>query len=119
MTVLVVGATGSIGRLAVEEAIRQGHEDARPPRNPTTKMANAPPTQNPIAISCRTSGPRSTLRCGLSKLLINGGNPIAKTARDANTVRFLRVPALTSMAKAYRRRVPECGFRAKANGVPG
>jgi uncharacterized protein YbjT (DUF2867 family) len=25
MTVLVVGATGSIGRLVVEEAIRQGH----------------------------------------------------------------------------------------------
>jgi uncharacterized protein YbjT (DUF2867 family) len=26
MTVLVVGATGSIGRLVVEEAIRQGHK---------------------------------------------------------------------------------------------
>ena len=25
MTVLVVGATGSIGRLVVEEALRQGH----------------------------------------------------------------------------------------------
>ena len=25
MTVLIVGATGSIGRLVVEEAIRQGH----------------------------------------------------------------------------------------------
>ena len=30
MTVLVVGATGSIGRLVVNETLRQGHGRARP-----------------------------------------------------------------------------------------
>jgi uncharacterized protein YbjT (DUF2867 family) len=34
MTVLVVGATGSIGRLVVEEAIRQGHTVRALARNP-------------------------------------------------------------------------------------
>jgi len=35
MTVLVVGATGSIGRLVVDEAIRQGHIVHALVRNPT------------------------------------------------------------------------------------
>jgi uncharacterized protein YbjT (DUF2867 family) len=39
MTVLVVGATGSIGRLAVDEALRQGHVVRALGR--TTKQANA------------------------------------------------------------------------------
>lgn len=34
MTVLVVGATGSIGRLVVDEAIRQGHAVRALARNP-------------------------------------------------------------------------------------
>ena len=34
MSVLVVGATGSIGRLVVEEAIRQGHAVRALARNP-------------------------------------------------------------------------------------
>ena len=42
MTVLVVGATGSIGRLVVEEAIRQGHAVRALVRNPR-KGALLPP----------------------------------------------------------------------------
>ena len=42
MTVLVVGATGSIGRLVVEEAVRQGHAVRALVRNPT-KASQLPP----------------------------------------------------------------------------
>ena len=42
MTVLVVGATGSIGRLVVEEAIRQGHAVRALVRNPA-KARRLPP----------------------------------------------------------------------------
>jgi uncharacterized protein YbjT (DUF2867 family) len=36
MTVLIVGATGSIGRLVVEEALRQGHAVRALVRSPET-----------------------------------------------------------------------------------
>src|SRR5271166_567492 len=42
MTVLVVGATGSIGRLVVDEAIRQGHAVRALVRNPN-KAEQLPP----------------------------------------------------------------------------
>ena len=42
MTVLVVGATGSIGRLVVEEALRQGHAVRALVRNPG-KARRLPP----------------------------------------------------------------------------
>src|SRR5581483_8539987 len=73
-----------------------GYDDPRP-RNPKKKMPRARPTHNPIAISCRTSGPRSPARCGLSRLFTNGGMPIAKIAREKSMVRFLRMPGLASM----------------------
>jgi uncharacterized protein YbjT (DUF2867 family) len=48
MTVLVVGATGSIGLLVVEEAIRQGHTVHAPVRTPV--KARQLPTQAQVFI---------------------------------------------------------------------
>jgi len=48
MTVLVVGATGSIGRLVVEEALRQGHSVRALVRTPD--KARALPHESQVAI---------------------------------------------------------------------
>ena len=48
MTVLVVGATGSIGRLVVDEAIRQGHAVRALVRNPG--KAGRPPNEAQVVI---------------------------------------------------------------------
>ena len=70
---------------------------------PTRNTPRARPAQNPIAVSCRISGPRSPARRGLSRLFTSGATPIAKTASAANTVRFL---PLASTANRVSRSVP-------------
>lgn len=47
MTVLVVGATGSIGRLVVAEALRQGHAVRALVRN----LARAPDAREPLVFA--------------------------------------------------------------------
>src|SRR5262249_19931378 len=69
----------------------------RPPR----KRPKAAPTQNPIAISRRMSGPCSPARRGFPRLFTTGGIANTKIKREANTVRFLRALALAVMANQH------------------
>ena len=64
-------------------------------------MPKEAPTQNPIAISRRTSGPRSPFRCGLSRLFTIGGIAHSKGKRGANLIHFLRPLAVVSMANKH------------------
>jgi len=58
--------------------------------------------QYPIAVSCRTSGPRSPARRGLSGLFTSGGIPIAKTASDTKNVLFVLVLVSTANKRSTR-----------------
>jgi hypothetical protein len=60
-------------------------------------MANAKPDRDQLH-DIRTAKPA---RCGFPRLFTSGAIPIAKTERETNTVRFLRVLALGSITDQH------------------
>ena len=142
MTVLVVGATGSIGHLVVEEAIRQGHAVRALVRNPGRAGRLPPQTQvvtgdvtRPDTLSGAVDGVDSVVftlgsdgagKVGAESIDYDGVRNVLHALGDARTVRIALMTAIgvTNRTGDYNRTTEAHDWKrrserlVRASGLP-